>query len=525
MSSLQQALALHRAGQAAAALSHYTQALIDAPDDLAALYYGGVAAWSSGDYELALQRLDRVVALAPQPNADVHYHRALVHANLGARESAVNDYRRAIELKPNFAPALNNLAELLRAQRGFAEAELLFRRALVIEPTFHDARFNRGLNAHQAGDLPLAKAELSLCVKQDPDNLRARATLIAVLIDLTAQSEALALARASAKRYPASSELWNALAEAEHAAGNIDAARSAFASGLALDASNKTLALNAAFLEHENANTERAREIYAHARTQNASSGIDFRLATLLPTIAESEMQIDAARTEFLHAVDSLRERGATLDDPLNEFGDTPFYLSYHGRDDDRVLLGALSRALRAAAPVLDFCADHVDRKRRAGKWRVGFLSHFLFDQSVGRSMHAFIGGLPRDRFDVHVLRASPFFDDSLAKRMDVDATAHRLPADLVAAQRAVAAIELDALIFPEIGMDALTYYLAQARLARIQWTTFGHPCTSGLDTINSYLSFAALEPKNNERFYRESLIRLPEGAIYPDYPSVALPS
>ena len=180
--------------------------------------------------------------------------------------------------------------------------------------------------------------------------------------------------------------------------------------------------------------------------------------------------------------------------------------------------------SLRAAAPTLAYRAKHLDALRRAGKWRVGFCSHFLFDQSVGRALHALIRALPRDRFDVHILRVPPFFGDTVAEAINRDATVTRLPFALNAARQRIAALELDALIFPEIGMDGLTYYLAHARLARVQWTTLGHPCTSGLDTIDGYVSYASLESEASASLYSESLITLPEGAIYPDYPFVPKP-
>jgi protein O-GlcNAc transferase len=522
--SLQTAIALHRAGRVHEALPHYTQALAESPEEPAALYYGGVAAWSTDDFDTALDRLDRLIALVPTASAEAHYHRGLVHRSRHSLDLALQDYERATAINPNYAPALNNLGELLRSQGAFASAEAHFVRALKANPQLHEARLNRGLNAQQSGDLALAKNELGECVKRDPDNAQARSALVNVLLDLSLQSEALALARASVKRLPKAGELWNALGQAEQAAGNVAAALTAYEAGLGRAPSLVPLALNAAFLEHENANTPRAQEIYSKIEKIPNAEGARFRLATLLPTIASSEHEIDVMRSDFLSRLKALRDSEVMLRDPLNDFGDTPFYLSYHGRSDDRVLLATLAEGLRTAAPSLVFRAPHVDRRRRDGPWRVGFCSHFLFDQSVGRSMHAFVRALPRDRFDVHILRVPPFFDDAIARAIDADSRVHRLPLDLNSARTQIAALELDVLIFPEIGMDALTYYLAHARLARVQWTTLGHPCTSGLDTIDSYLSYAALEPEGSERFYSETLVRLPEGAIYPDYPAVAMP-
>jgi predicted O-linked N-acetylglucosamine transferase (SPINDLY family) len=67
-----------------------------------------------------------------------------------------------------------------------------------------------------------------------------------------------------------------------------------------------------------------------------------------------------------------------------------------------------------------------------------------------------------------------------------------------------------DVLLYPEIGMDLTTTYLASQRLADLQVATWGHPHTSGLPTIDCFFSAAALEPGDAQRHYTERLICLP---------------
>jgi predicted O-linked N-acetylglucosamine transferase (SPINDLY family) len=523
--ALQEALRLHRAGRAAEALPFYADALSLEPDALAALYYGGVAAWSERRLDLALERLNRVIELAPQPTAEAHYHRGLVLSSLGRSDEAEADYERAIAVKPAYAPAHNNLALIMRDRGELSGATRHLDAALRADPQFNDARYNRGLVALQMGDLSAARVTLAECVKRDPDHAAARASLIDVLIDNAAHAEALALARASVRRLPKAAVLWNALAQAEAAAGNEEAAARAYSDGLRLAPDSDVLTLNAALSESEQGNFTGARKLYSDLVAVHQHAGAKFRLATLLPTIPESESQIDAARQSFRNALERLREEKVELADPLNEFGDTPFYLSYHGRDDDRLLLRELEQSLRAACPQLTYTAPHIGRVRRSGKPRIAFCSHFLFDHSVGRSILAYMRALADGAHELSLLVVPPFFDDALSRELSGKAQVIRLPFDLRAARARIAALELDLLIFPEVGMDALTYYLALSRLAPRQWTTLGHPCTSGLSSVDSYLSYEALEVSGSERFYSEQLIRLPEGSIYPDYPGDSLPA
>ncbi len=80
----------------------------------------------------------------------------------------------------------------------------------------------------------------------------------------------------------------------------------------------------------------------------------------------------------------------------------------------------------------------------------------------------------------------------------------------------AILGAEPDVLIYPEIGMDPMTAKLASLRLAPVQVVTWGHPETTGLPTIDYYLSAAALEPQEAHLNYTERLVALPHlGCAY----------
>jgi predicted O-linked N-acetylglucosamine transferase (SPINDLY family) len=99
---------------------------------------------------------------------------------------------------------------------------------------------------------------------------------------------------------------------------------------------------------------------------------------------------------------------------------------------------------------------------------------------------------------------------DFLAAAFDECAQAvMTLPFDLAAARQAVAHAELDVLFYPDIGMDIFTYYLAFARLARVQFTTWGHPVTTGIPNVDYYLSTRHAEPPDAQRFYSERLVEM----------------
>jgi predicted O-linked N-acetylglucosamine transferase (SPINDLY family) len=63
--------------------------------------------------------------------------------------------------------------------------------------------------------------------------------------------------------------------------------------------------------------------------------------------------------------------------------------------------------------------------------------------------------------------------------------------------------------------MDSLPYYLAHSRLAPVQCVTWGHPLTTGLPTMDYFISSQELEPAGAECHYTEKLIKLPHLANF----------
>src|SRR5439155_5579077 len=64
--------------------------------------------------------------------------------------------------------------------------------------------------------------------------------------------------------------------------------------------------------------------------------------------------------------------------------------------------------------------------------------------------------------------------------------------------------------VFLDIGMHPMMTQLAALRLAPIQCMTWGHPVTSGLRTVEYFLSSALMEPPKAQHHYSEHLITLP---------------
>lgn len=255
---------------------------------------------------------------------------------------------------------------------------------------------------------------------------------------------------------------------------------------------------------------ERARAVFATHLCRQRDAALEIQAATLLPPIPESNDHIAEWRQRFARNLQALAADPPRLADPAGAFARSLFLLAYHGLDD-RALRTALAQLYRRACPALAFTAPHCRGAPGAagGRIRLGVVSSFFRDHTIGKLNIGLVEKLPRDRFEV-TLFAVPARTDALTRRYRAAADRYvELPAGLWEARAAIAEAAPDALFYPEIGMEAVTYFLAFARLAPLQVTTWGHPETTGIDTIDAFLSSDWLEPAGAEACYGERLARL----------------
>jgi protein O-GlcNAc transferase len=99
------------------------------------------------------------------------------------------------------------------------------------------------------------------------------------------------------------------------------------------------------------------------------------------------------------------------------------------------------------------------------------------------------------------------------------------LPGTLPEARRAIGDLRPDILYYCDIGMDALSYSLAFSRLAPVQCVTWGHPLTTGIPTMDYFISSRLMEPPDAEDHYTEKLVPLDSLSIYYHRPPAPAPA
>jgi predicted O-linked N-acetylglucosamine transferase (SPINDLY family) len=196
--------------------------------------------------------------------------------------------------------------------------------------------------------------------------------------------------------------------------------------------------------------------------------------------------------------------------DPFGQRLWTNFYLAYHG-ENNRELQTKTAAVYRRICPSLDFVAAHCRQPvARNGRTRIGLISQFFRNHSIGRTSRGLFSQLSRERFEVTAIFLAPVVDDEYSRAIRHDAE-HTLvvPRDLPLAREQIAALRLDILFYQDIGMEPFGYFLSFARLAPVQCVSFGHPDTTGVPSIDWFVSSDLYEPGDGAAHYSESLFKL----------------
>ena len=456
---------------------------------------------------------------------------AKAHVNLGIgleaagnADGALRSYEAALAVDPGDAYANYNLANLLYRRSDLERAERLLLVALKRKPDFPEARVALAAVLDTRGDIAAAAASLEIAVQLRPDYAGAWRNYAAALDKLARPIEAqAALAKATLLSKPDSLPAHYSLAAALRHLGRHDEATAEFEAvmQLAPDSAASYYLLANAFRDADRG--EEALDCLRQA-VSLAPDYADARWALAmyqLPAVYPTQEDPPRARATFSLELDRLDRwhDASRIAGGFEAVGAVqPFLLAYQ-EENNRDLLqryGGLCARLMGAWAARERLPSAPRGHGTSGICRVGIVSHFFSNHSVWSAIvKGWFGQLPRERIAIHAFYLRSHEDEetrfarSRAVHFENGAGNLRQWVDAILRQR------LDVLIYPEIGMDAMTLKLASLRLAPTQVAVWGHPETTGLPTIDYYLSAEDFEPTDAQSHYSERLVALPHLGCY----------
>ncbi len=237
----------------------------------------------------------------------------------------------------------------------------------------------------------------------------------------------------------------------------------------------------------------------------------------LLPVIFDRPDQIEPSRQKFSLGIKNLKA-GLQLDTQIGResalegvFTYTNFYLQYQGCDDlelQKEYGDLLTKVMSSNYPQW---SRPIERKplQEGEKIRIGYVSTLLRDHNGAVWLLGWLRNRNRKDFEIYCYHTGTKSDDKTTEFKKNCDHFHHIPADIHTLSEQIISDELHVLIYPELGMDPQNMLTAALRLAPAQCVGWGHPITSGLDTMDYWLSSDLMEPENGQKHYSEELVRL----------------
>lgn len=489
-------IAFQEQGNLDAAIKHYQQAITLNPNDAEACANLANALLEQGQIEAAIAHYQQVLALMPNAPG-IYYNLGSAYMLQSQWEAAITCFRWTLSLDPNYGDAYLQLSKALHISNKLEEAIFYYQQAIFFKPDSPEIYYNLGNVLLKQSRMEEAITRYQQAVALKPDFLVALLELGCILIQLARLEEATAyLQQALALNSDHPDILYNlGLALANQSQVND-----------AIDCFQKALQVKPDFLE-------------AYWQSQ-----------LILPILYDTQEQIPIWRQRFCRELNRLIQQ-TSLDTAidrkraLERLAKTSFtfYLNYQGFNDRGVQqkYGNFVHQIVAAHYPQWNQPLSFPSLSNGGKIRVGYLSTHFRGQTVAKLTLGWLKHCDRQQFEIYCYQIGEKADFVTEQFRSASDSFYHIFGNLEDICQQIIADNLHILVFTDIGMDARITLIAGLRLAPVQCMAWGHPITSGLPTIDYFLSSDLMEPENAEAHYCEQLVRLPNISICYEKPAI----
>ena len=506
----------HRGGQLFEAARLYRQVLDIDPRQADALHLLGVVSLQRGHHGQAIDLINRAIAI----NAGVPaFHNNLGNALRARGQLALSAdaFQRALSLNAQAPDTLYNLAVVLQQLGRHDEASAAYENVLLARPEHAAARSNLGNILYALGRYDDALGCFEAALRSQPDFLPALVNRGNVLSALGRLDEAMHCYRGALTINPRDAPAHNNLGLALLAADRPDDAIAAYRNALTVDPAYAEAHRNLGHALRERGRAAESAASYQQALSfdqNDAEARLGLAMASI-PVFADTLAQSSAATGDFQQALAALDAWEAEVPGRLGRaVGLTqPFYLAYRPADITSPLGGYGRLVCRAAAEGGKGApgSGHSSATRTARLRMVVVSGHVHGQHPVWEVLlRGMLEHLPREHLQIIVYHTGAQVDDETRwARLRVDHFVQG-PKSTAAWVERMQADRPDIVFYPEVGMDPVTGALAALRLAPLQVASWGHPVTTGLPTVDLFVSGELLEPAQAAAHYVEQLVRLP---------------
>ena len=151
-------------------------------------------------------------------------------------------------------------------------------------------------------------------------------------------------------------------------------------------------------------------------------------------------------------------------------------------------------------------------KKNSTNKIKIGFISEYLTDHTIGKLFKGIILNLNKKDFEIQIFHTTKtkkgqIYENFFEAEKNNQLKNFILPTKFKDKQKIIANENLDILFYPEIGLSLEMYYMSFIKLATYQITSWGHPETTGNKTMDYFLTSKLIESEGSEKYFSEKLL------------------
>ena len=476
---------LETTGPRDAEVSHLQKAIDLRPDFELARRQLIAALFKSGQFTEAAKLCEESVAISPD-SAELHFYQSNLHLHAGDKVSAIESCKRALALNPILLAAQQSLSRLLLETEQLEEAEASYRREIELTPDHFGPYHQLGVVLSRTSRLAGAIEQFKRAISLNPRSGASYFSLGAAYTDLDdASDEGPALALANFER-----------------AVEVEPQVSNYHCHLGFSYWHR------AQLDRAMASFDRAIEL-----DPNSAKARWSRVMIWAPAFSAKDADDSPGRSGFGGELARFEDWWVKSDTDGEVFvGDLqPFFLTYQEESNVTLLKQYGQVCAKAMQRWLDRQKSPAFKRPLGKRIRLGIVSGDIRLHSVWMALiKGWFQSFDTERFELVVF--------SLVDQVDPETSWARSKSDVFVGGRrplsewvtAIREQNCEVLLYPAVGLHPMALKLASLRLAPVQINNWGHPDTSGLPTLDYYVSADCFEPAEAQNHYSEKLVLLP---------------
>ena len=487
------ALNFHTKGDIYKAREIYEKILAVKPDHLLALGNLGIVFSQLKQFKNAIDIFERVIKINPK-YAEGYNNLGNALFEISEFDKSLNYYKKAVEINPNFSDAFNNIGNVYLKQNDIDKAILSYKSAISLATGLNKDKpyYNLGNIFREKGNIDQSIKYYNKAIEINPNSVDSYINLGISFGKKGDLKKAASCCEIALNIDTKNIAALNNLGKYHQEMGEYN---------LSIEYLNKAIEINP-----------------KHLRSR-------WLLMNLFPIIYKDYEQIAFFRNHFeekLNEIENLIKEKIDYnkDQILNALTScTNFYLHYQNTDITNLQKKYASLVSKLTKYI--YPQYHINKsfKKDSKKVKVGYISSFFCDHVVTKLFKNWIIKLNKNFFETHVYHTG-ITNDNITEAIknncfsfynetnNIDKIIERINHD-----------NLDVLIYLDIGMDPKMQILGSLKLAKFQCCTYGVPVTSGLGSIDYFLSSEIMETDLSHEHYSEKLIKLPDlGVDYDEH-------